>query len=68
MVKTCGSLESEDTLLFRILREQEQEILKHKWFESERAGRDVGYAFARIDWSLKHRQRWMIRRRGGGRG
>lgn len=34
------------------------EIDKHKWIESEKAGRDVGLEFAMIDWALKHRSGW----------
>jgi hypothetical protein len=40
----------------------EQEIQRHKWFESERAGKDVGYEYARIDWTIRHRKSWMSKR------
>jgi hypothetical protein len=40
---------------------EESEIQRHKWFESERAGKDVGYGYARIDWSIKHRKEWICR-------
>lgn len=29
---------------------QREEILKHKWYLSEKAGRDVGSTFAALDW------------------
>lgn len=37
---------------------ENDEIMRHKWFESERAGRDVGYEYARVDWTLRHRGSW----------
>ena len=39
------------------LRERE-EILKHKWIESEKAGKDVGFEWALLDWNLRHRSEW----------
>lgn len=46
---------------------ENREILLHKWFESERMGRDVGYEYARVDWVLRHRKEWC-RVHGGLRG
>jgi hypothetical protein len=34
------------------------EILRHKWLESEKAGRDIGLPAALQDWSVKHYQPW----------
>lgn len=45
---------------FKLLHE---EILKHKWFESERANEDVGFEFALIDWTVKHRTQWIKERK-----
>ena len=39
------------------LRERE-EILKHKWIESEKAGRDVGFEWALLDWNFHYRNDW----------
>ena len=39
------------------LRERE-EILKHKWIESEKAGKDVGFEWALLDWNVRHRSEW----------
>ena len=39
------------------LRERE-EILKHKWIESEKAGHDVGFEWALLDWNFNHRNNW----------
>lgn len=42
---------------------QKEEILKHKWYESEKAGRDIGFARALIDWTLKFKSKWLQDRR-----
>ena len=33
-------------------------MLRHKWLESERAGRDIGFERALMDWVLNHRTKW----------
>jgi len=38
------------------------EILKHKWIESEKAGKDIGFEKALLDWIVKHRSNWRERR------
>ena len=45
------------SLYQRFLAERD-EILKHKWIESEKAGHDVGFEVALLDWMLKHRKLW----------
>jgi hypothetical protein len=35
-----------------------EEILKHKWNESEKAGHDIGLDYALMDWVVKHRSKW----------
>lgn len=35
------------------------EILKHKWIESEKAGKDIGFENALVDWIIKHRIGWV---------
>jgi hypothetical protein len=37
---------------------EREEILKHKWIESEKANRDVGFEWALLDWNMKHRAIW----------
>jgi hypothetical protein len=32
--------------------------LRHKWIESEKQGRDIGFEKALLDWMLKHRTTW----------
>lgn len=51
------------SLLFREWQAECEEVLRHKWFESERAGRDVGMESARVSWVIHHRARWLKERR-----
>ena len=44
--------------LYQFFRAERDEILKHKWLESQKAGFDVGFEFALTDWMLKHRAQW----------
>lgn len=44
--------------LYRDFRAQREEILKHKWIESEKAGHDIGYEQALTDWIHKHKAKW----------
>ena len=44
--------------LYREFQAEREEILKHKWIESEKAGRDIGFERALTDWSIKHRSKW----------
>jgi len=54
--KVSGILEN-SALYKEFLRERE-EILKHKWLESEKAGYDVGFEWALLDWNFHHRTNW----------
>lgn len=53
----------ESTSLYKEFLAQKEEIMKHKWYESERAGRDIGFAQALIDWTLKFKSKWIKERR-----
>ena len=44
--------------LYREFQAEREEILKHKWIESEKAGRDIGFEQALTDWIIKHRASW----------
>jgi uncharacterized protein DUF4032 len=46
------------SLLYREARAEHEEILRHKWFESEKAGHDIGFERAQVDWRIKHRSQW----------
>jgi hypothetical protein len=43
-----------------------EEIMKHKWIESEKAGKDVGFEFAITDWMKNHRENWLKSKREKG--
>jgi hypothetical protein len=44
--------------LYREFQAEREEILKHKWIESEKAGYDIGFEQALTDWIVKHRSKW----------
>ena len=44
--------------LYKEFQAEREEILKHKWIESEKAGHDVGFDQALVDWMVNHRQAW----------
>lgn len=44
--------------LFREYQAEREEILRHKWFESQRAGHDIGFESALMSWVLRHRAPW----------
>jgi hypothetical protein len=44
--------------LYREFQAEREEILKHKWIESEKAGYDIGFEKALTDWIIKHRSKW----------
>ena len=53
----------EETSLYREFLAQREEIMKHKWYESERAGYDIGFAKALIDWTIKFKTKWLQSRK-----
>jgi hypothetical protein len=44
--------------LYREFQAEREEILKHKWIESEKVGYDIGFERALTDWIIKHRSKW----------
>ena len=40
--------------LYREFQAEREEILKHKWIESEKAGRDIGFERALTDWIIRN--------------
>ncbi|MBT64470.1 MAG: hypothetical protein CML13_14820 [Puniceicoccaceae bacterium] len=56
---TCSNhgFAQRSTLYQEFLAERE-EILRHKWLESEKLGKDIGFERALLDWIRKHRQNW----------
>ncbi len=49
--------------IYREFLAEKEEILKHKWLESEKAGHDIGYDRALIDWIMNHREKWRTAHR-----
>jgi hypothetical protein len=49
--------------LYQEFLAEREEILKHKWIESERLGCDIGFERALLDWIRKHRDSWRAARR-----
>lgn len=44
--------------LYREFQAERDEILRHKWLESEKVGHDIGFERALTDWIVKHRSKW----------
>jgi len=44
--------------LYQEFLAEREEILKHKWLESEKHGKDIGFERALLDWIRKHRENW----------
>ena len=57
-----GSDLLKNSSLYREFLAEREEILKHKWVESEKAGRDIGFERALTDWIVKHRSKWRKER------
>jgi hypothetical protein len=51
-----------NSVLYKEFLAEREEILKHKWIESEKAGSDIGFEKALLDWIVKHRSNWRSRR------
>jgi hypothetical protein len=49
--------------LYQEFLAEREEILRHKWLESERLGYDIGFERALLDWIRKHRDSWRAHRR-----
>jgi len=52
-----------DSELFKLFLEEKEEILRHKWIESEKAGKDIGIERAILSWIRHHRKDWMREKR-----
>lgn len=55
-----------ESLLYKEFLAEREEILRHKWIESEKAGHDVGFEKALLDWIVKHRSSWRTQRQQEG--
>ena len=47
-----------NSMLYREFLAEREEILRHKWIESEKAGHDIGFERALLDWVMRHRSGW----------
>jgi hypothetical protein len=56
-----------NSVLYKEFLAEREEILKHKWIESEKAGTDIGFEKALLDWIVKHRSNWREKRIKEGR-
>jgi hypothetical protein len=48
--------------LYKEFLAEREEILRHKWIESEKAKHDIGFERALLDWIVKHRAAWRKHR------
>jgi hypothetical protein len=46
------------SLVYQEFLREREEILRHKWIESEKAGRDIGFEKALLGWVINHRAAW----------
>jgi hypothetical protein len=54
---------AERSSLYQEFLAEREEILRHKWLESEKLGYDIGFERALLDWIRKHRDKWRSARR-----
>jgi hypothetical protein len=53
----------QETSIYKEYLALKEEVNKHKWYESERAGRDVGFVWALVDWTMKFKTQWIQERK-----
>lgn len=51
-----------NSVLYKEFLAERDEILRHKWIESEKVGKDIGFEKALLDWILKYRSGWRSSR------
>lgn len=57
-VSSDGTVRMSDTALYRHFNKMREEILRHKWIESEKVHHDVGFEYALVDWIVKYKAGW----------
>jgi len=64
--KTNGSGSgAKESVLYKEFLAEREEILRHKWIESEKAGHDIGFEKALLDWVVRFRASWRQQRKDG---
>ena len=58
MTDTYSPSDYRNSPLYREFQAEREEVMKHKWIESEKARRDVGFEWALTDWIMHHRRDW----------
>lgn len=62
MLNTTDSSSGPDLVknssLYREFQAEHDEILRHKWIESEKVGYDIGFDYALTDWVIHHKSKW----------
>ena len=53
-----------NSILYKEFLAEREEILRHKWIESEKAGHDIGFEKALLDWIVRFRSSWREKRQG----
>lgn len=51
-----------NSALYKEFLAEREEILRHKWIESEKLGQDIGFERALLDWIIKYRSTWRTNR------
>jgi len=51
-----------ESLPYKEFLAEREEILRHKWIESQKAGQDIGFEKALLDWMNNHHQAWVAAR------
>lgn len=49
--------------LYKEFLAERDEILRHKWIESEKAGYDIGFDKALMEWIIRYRKDWRLNRK-----
>jgi hypothetical protein len=57
-----GSDLVKNSVLYKEFLAEREEILRHKWIESEKAGQDIGFERALLDWIVRYRSGWRDER------
>lgn len=60
--KNEGSDLVKNSVLYKEFLAEREEILRHKWLESEKAGHDIGFERALLDWIVRYRSGWRDQR------